>query len=650
MRLADELPDNPFADLVDAVVDEANRRGDTSNEGISKVVTEAFQQTARGIEPPEDLFEERESLRRIRDFARQRMVAPGAVLLGVLQRAETAAPQHVMIPPMIGSPKPLNTVVVNVGPSGHGKTASDDTAEEYWPADLPVFPLGTAEGMCQAFDPDEDGQPQVPNIIFSSSEIDNWAALGERAGSMIFPVMRQVVTGDTIGQKNATKGHTRIVAKRTYGCGINLSAQPGSNGAAVLFRDAPGGFPQRCVFGSVLDPDAPDEPPTGIEPYRPAQEPDFAPNAGPYYEIPFPESVVAEIRAHQRGVLRGEPGLNPLDGHRNLCKAKVAAGLMLLEGRNSVTEDDWRIAERIMTVSDRVRADLIRATEDTARTANRARALAAADRDEVVATTKLQRAKNTIIKHLAVKGELPRHELRKRLRSDQREHFDAAVAELEDQGRLFADESGTSTVYRISSDSDGQSTWTESPRPKPQVNDRGPKVHVDAEHNVTNIDSRRSSEIHRPTLSAPKWLENHLATLRAEGNDTTESFAVIEAGQAAGYTADALRTAASKSPMVRVIGRGPRTSIWDITGGNAVYKPAVAWVDEYIDSLPENTTEIDRDAFREAAEAARYTWTAARHAALNHPRVRSEPAEGDSTVKRIWALRPINTTTEGETA
>jgi hypothetical protein len=216
-----------------------------------------------------DLFDERVSLSRIRDYARQRMVGPFAVLFGVLLRVCTAAPAHVMIAAMIGTPKPLNQVVVTVGPSGLGKTAADDVAEDYWPADIPVYPFGTAEGLVQAFEPDEDGQPQVPNIIFASSEIDNWAALGERAGSMIFPVLRQIVTGDPIGQKNASKAHTRIVAKRSYGAGISLSAQPESRGAAILFADAPGGFPQRCLFCPSTDPDAPDEPPTGIEPYRP---------------------------------------------------------------------------------------------------------------------------------------------------------------------------------------------------------------------------------------------------------------------------------------------------------------------------------------------------------------------------------------------
>ena len=159
------------------------------------------------------------------------------------------------------------------------------------------------------------------------------------------------------------------------------------------------------------------------------------------------------------------------------------------------------------------------------------------------------------------------------------------------------------------------------------------------DNNVTALDSRRSTGIHQPTLSAPKWLENHIAELRDAGHTTTESFAVLAEGQAAGYTAEALRSAASKNPDVKVIKRTPRTSVWDITGNRpATFRPATVWVANYIDRLPAGTTEIDKDSFKTAAVAAGYTWTAVRHAALNDPRVESVPAEGDSTVKRIWII------------
>ena len=93
--------------------------------------------------------------------------------------------------------------------------------------------------------------------------------------------------------------------------------------------------------------------------------------------------------------------------------------------------------------------------------------------------------------------------------------------------------------------------------------------------------------------------------------------------------------------------------MWDITGQRpTTFRPAIEWVDTYINDLPEGITNMDRAEFRAAAEQAGYTWTAVRHAALNHRRVESAPAEGDSTVKRIWVLKPdtdlADDTGEGE--
>ncbi|HNM83663.1 MAG: hypothetical protein U0Q20_07860 [Mycobacterium sp.] len=498
-----------------------------------------------------DVFDERESLSRIRDYARMRLVSPIAVLFGVILRALTGAPIHVMIPPMVGSPKPLNLVVVTVGPSGLGKTASDDVAEQYWPADIPVYPLGTAEGTVQAFDPDDDGNPQVPNIIFSSSEIDNWAALGERAGSMTFPVLRQLVTGDTVGMKNASKAHTRVLNKRSYGAGVSLSAQPGSKGAAVLFADAPGGFPQRCLFGTATDPQAPDDPPTGIEPYKPAEVPDFTPNAGQYYEIPFPDSVITEIRQQRRNELRGVTGTDPLDGHRNLTRCKVAAGLMILEGHAAVTEDDWRIAGRILAVSDQTRGQLMAATEHAARAANRARAHALADRDEIVGDRKVLRAKQAILRWLGKCGpQLAARDLLPKLKADIRADFGAAAAELAAEGLIHEISVKNGVHYRLAAQGTAVPVVQ---RPNEQFNDAVPAVQRCTAAAVTDLDSRRSAEHRQPALSCPKWLEHHIDALLAEGCTAINSFAVIQAGQVEGHSAESIRQAASRNPRIESV-------------------------------------------------------------------------------------------------
>lgn len=581
------------------------------------------------------VFDERESLSRIRDYARQRMVAPFATLLGVILRACTATPAHVMISPMVGSAKPLNLVVINVGPSGYGKTACDDVAEEYWPAEFPVYPLGTAEGTCQAFQPDDDEKPTVPNILFSSSEIDNWAALGERAGSMTFPVLRQLITGDQIGQKNASKVHTRVVAKRSYRAGISLSAQPGSNGAKVLLGDVHGGFPQRCLFASVLDPDAPDEPPTGVTPYIPQQVPDFTPNVGAHYEIPFPESVAAEIRLHRRRVLRGDPGADPLDGHRNLTKAKVAAGLMRLEGRQSVTEDDWRIAEQIMAISDVTRSGLVTAVEQAARTANRARAYAVADRDEIVSERKLQRAKEAVIRWLGNSGELAARDLRPKLKADIRDYFDTAIAELADSGQILVIELTNGRRYKLAAEVHAV------PRvqpPKQQVGDAVPEVQHVPSDNVTDIGSRRSQESTRPKLTARQWMDKHIADLQGAGEKTAKSFAVYAAGQAAGFTRNNLAQAAQAHPDIKTVDRKGGYATWSIEPGKTIpeYQGAAQWLDTWLSQ--QNTDTVAPEDAKLAGEAAGHPWHSVRRAAGLSSRVESIPTHGESKNQRIWRI------------
>jgi hypothetical protein len=634
VTLSEELPNNPLAGLVDAVVNEAARRGDTSEEGISKVVTEAFDR-AREVDPPEDLFDERESLSRIRDYARQHMVSPEGLLIRIILRANVSSPVHVMIPPMVGTPKPLNTAAVGVGPSGMGKTSSDDVAEAYWPAPhVPIWPLGTAEGACQAFDPDEDGQPQQEHVIFSSSEVDNWAALAERAGSMTLPVMRQIITGDQIGQKNASKAHTRIVNKRSYSAGLTLSAQPGSTGAAVLFADAPGGFPQRCLFGPEVDPGAPEETPAGIEPYRP-EPPDFTPNAGTYYEIPFPASVVDEIRTHRRQVLRGDSNVNPLDGHRNLTKARVAAALMILEGRNEVTEDDWRVAERIMQVSDRTRASLAEAARQAATAANRARGHAIADRDEVVADRKMLRARKAILVWLGKHPVMAGADLRQKLKADIRDDFEAAAAELAEEGHIREIKVKNGVRYQLAAQGTGV---PEGHPPNPQVNDGVPQGTGVPDATVTDLNSRRSYEKQAPKLSCLKWLTEYVDQLLAEGHTTVESFAVIEAGHAAGYTTSSIHQARTSHPDMRTISRKRGRAIWSIVPDQRPprHESAAAWLDNWLDKQTTNT--VSPDDAKLAGQAAGHPWQSVRRAAGLSPRITSVPAHGDAKTERVWHI------------
>lgn len=142
-------------------------------------------------------------------------------------------------------------------------------------------------------------------------------------------------------------------------------------------------------------------------------------------------------------------------------------------------------------------------------------------------------------------------------------------------------------------------------------------------------------------LSCQKWLNTYIEGLRSAGHSTASSLAVYAAGEAEGYRIDALRTAASKNKHITVVSRAGGGSTWDLTGTMTQgHRPAHQWVSDYLDGLPDGTTTIDREQIRQAAEASEYSWTSIRHAAITHPRIESVPAEGNSTVKRLWIIQP----------
>lgn len=133
----------------------------------------------------------------------------------------------------------------------------------------------------------------------------------------------------------------------------------------------------------------------------------------------------------------------------------------------------------------------------------------------------------------------------------------------------------------------------------------------------------------RPKVSCQKWFNHHVEQLIAAGTTLTESFAVITAGQAAGYTKHQIHTAASGHPTLKALGRGQ----WSLTGEHNPYPSTDDFITTYLNQLPANTIEVDRDHFRAAGEAAGYAWEALRKAIRNQPRITS--TMGPNAVWRI---------------
>jgi hypothetical protein len=215
--------------------------------------------------------------------------------------------------------------------------------------------------------------------------------------------------------------------------------------SGVLINDAAGGTPQRIAWASALDPEPPETPPAGVQPWRSPNPQELDLHA----PIPFPPCTYDEIRAHRRRALMGDPTIDPLDGHAYLTRCKLAAALMLIDGRNTVTDDDWRVSGRLIEISNGTRTEIIRVTEQATRRANRARALATAERDEIISDRKLQRARATVLRKIDARGQLTKNQLRMAMKADIRDYLDAALSDLLDarEINISPGRSGTHKVH-----------------------------------------------------------------------------------------------------------------------------------------------------------------------------------------------------------
>jgi hypothetical protein len=407
------------------------------------------------IEPVNEFWSARPVLAHIHRYAQARAAGPWGALGSALVRAACAVPPHITLPPIVGGPMSLNLFGALVGHSGLGKNAADAVGREavrFTYAGLlsdPIeLPIGTGEGIAKTFrqadaGPDDD----APNTaIFTAPEVDTLAALIGRQGSTTEPELRKVYSGEQLGFANAQK-HTRTrVAAQSYRAGLIVGAQPQRSGG--LFRGADGGTPQRFTWLPVDDPDAPDELPETPEPMTI----DIPAIFGPHLTVP--DEVRADILAHRRAMLRREP-VDPLDGHRLLSQLKVAAALMILDSPDravcEITDEDWSLAGVVMAVSDQTREAIQREVEHKARAANRARALDAAEREEIGADRRLQRTREAITRWLAkVPGDgwMAGNDLRKKIRFDLRGYIGEALAQLTDGGHIEETESNGGRVYR----------------------------------------------------------------------------------------------------------------------------------------------------------------------------------------------------------
>lgn len=395
----------------------------------------------------ESFWESRERLGTIRQQARARRVSPWAVLGGVLARIIAATPPQVQLPSLVGGFGSLNLFVNIVGRSGQGKGASQAAAsalvEHVGGAAFGELTVGTGEGLSAAYverTKDDDGHSTVvqhaESALFDIAEVDTLSALANRQGATLISELRKIWSGERLGFQNRDSARTLPVDAHTYRASLIVGVQPNRSGA--LLNDADGGTPQRFVWLSATDPDAPN-----VAPHLPHPIRWMMPN----------ESVLPTVEGRRvmhvcdtaRNIidfasiarLRGQG--DALDGHALLSRLKIAAALALLDERGDVNDEDWELSGVIMAESDRVRQSCQDALRDSAKQENEKRAelraeasLVAADHTIIAA---LERCKASILKQVTTEW-ISASKVRKNLTPKMREYFDQCIVDLLDIGAI----------------------------------------------------------------------------------------------------------------------------------------------------------------------------------------------------------------------
>lgn len=520
----------------------------------------------------DEFWSARPVLTHIHQLARSRRAGPWATLLVALARARLTIPYNVALPSTVGGRMSLNIFVGLVGPSGAGKGAAEAAAADgirFSTGRIDPIPVGSGEGVARTFRP-AGTKPDDPNpvsaALFSAAEVDSLSALSARTGSTLSAELRKLYSGEPIGFANAAKETRNVVAAHSYAAAFVVGVQPLRSDA--LLGNADGGLPQRFAFAPVSDREAPEVAPDdpGIWTVKvPAWTREWVRHLsvvdGNQRSVEIPERAIAEIHENRLGVLREDPKVDPLDGHRLLTQLKIAASLMALDGRTIVNDEDWDLAAVLMEMSVSTRERCQSALREHRRTVNTARALATADRDEVVADRKLQRAKQSILRWLEKLTELPSSNLRRRLRADLRDYFGAAIAELTTEGIILEVHVRQGVAYRLRQ---GGTRVHESTPPNEQVRDGVHESTRVPDPNVDGVDNPRSDESDHQKMSARHWLSSHIEKLRDGGNTTAQEFAVYAAGASDGHSLQSLKEAAEDHPDIVTLAGSNGETEWSI--------------------------------------------------------------------------------------
>ena len=324
--------------------------------------------------PTTTLWDERAWLRWCNDTGLARGVSRTALLGALLARISAEISPDIKIEtPIGGSGTQLNLFVLLVGASGTGKTIANGTIANAYTWTAGELRIGSGEGIAAAFterktSKDDDGE----KITFASryawrryAWIDEYAALmsqKQRAGATIGAELRTAWSGDRLGMDYRNQDARLPVEKGTYRLSIAAGIQPSLAGDVFAGSDV--GDLQRWLWFHATDPALAGTIENGefikltseeikLDTKFARENVNSVDTLGGPTIIPISKTINDELwRDH---IDRQAGGDQDHDSHRNHQRLRVAGVLALVEGRNHVDDEDWRLAGDILQLSDETR-------------------------------------------------------------------------------------------------------------------------------------------------------------------------------------------------------------------------------------------------------------------------------------------------------
>jgi Bifunctional DNA primase/polymerase, N-terminal len=316
-----------------------------------------------------------------RAYARAVRVGPWAMLGAALAFTSATIPPHVVLPGLVGDYASVNLYVLLPGESGRIKSAAISAAKAWLraiPAPENIKP-GSGQGIAKCFayiKRDHANKPKQVGKRWTAvaviPEIDTLTAAGAMTGSSLWAEFRSAWSDERVGHDYTDAEKTIILQPRRYRLCMIVGAQPLRT--RPLLDDIDAGTPQRFVWIPLDDPGAPEQRPNPPAPLRLPRWPEDRDlrsivatdedraqllhepvDRDALHVLDVPPEAAEAIDTVAREKLRGNPDIDPLDGHRLLCQLKVAAALMRLRQHTEISSQDWELAGTVMAVSDATR-------------------------------------------------------------------------------------------------------------------------------------------------------------------------------------------------------------------------------------------------------------------------------------------------------